>query len=297
MYANAILGLTAQTSIHAGASGSEEAIDLPIQRESHTDWPVVFGSGVKGALRGHFELSWKDDKKHNIIDIFGPDTNNGSAHAGALMVTDARLVLLPVRSLTSHVKWVTCPALLQRYFRDCQRMQRNISAVDTPDYSILQDYKNALIPESDNNSGLHVYLEEFRYQTTKVDLSSLIDALCTLAGEEFKAEYEQNLTIINNDQFRFLCRNAVPVQAHIAINSSTKTVVPGALWYEESLPPETLMYCCLTCSGARSDSGETAINMLKLLEDEFATKPFMQVGGNLTTGMGWFRVNWGGAEV
>ena len=48
---NALFTLVAETSIHAGASESEGAVDLPIQREKHTGWPCIYGSGMKGALR------------------------------------------------------------------------------------------------------------------------------------------------------------------------------------------------------------------------------------------------------
>jgi len=51
----AILGLLAQTSIHAGAGSQTGIIDLPIQREGHNGWPCVFGSAVKGALRDKAE--------------------------------------------------------------------------------------------------------------------------------------------------------------------------------------------------------------------------------------------------
>jgi len=107
---NAIIGLWAETSLHAGAGGSVEGIDLPIQREAHSDWPCVFGTSVKGALRAKAEDKLGKDNA-SIRYVFGPDSGeNASEHAGALLVSDARLLLLPVRSLTSHFKWVTCPA-------------------------------------------------------------------------------------------------------------------------------------------------------------------------------------------
>ena len=43
------------TSLHAGAGQSVGAVDLPIQRERHTAWPMVQASGVKGAFRDWFE--------------------------------------------------------------------------------------------------------------------------------------------------------------------------------------------------------------------------------------------------
>ena len=47
----AVLGLMAQTPIHAGAGKANGVIDLPIQREAHTAWPCIYASSVKGGLR------------------------------------------------------------------------------------------------------------------------------------------------------------------------------------------------------------------------------------------------------
>ncbi|MDP5134274.1 MAG: type III-B CRISPR module RAMP protein Cmr4 [Paraglaciecola sp.] len=287
MYSNAILGLTAQTFIHAGASSSEAAIDLPIQREAHTDWPVIFGSGMKGALRSHFEALAL--QQNDINAIFGPDTNNAAEHAGALLVSDARLVLLPVRSMTSHVKWVSCPAVLKRLQKDLTRM--GMTVLTLPDFSKISANK-AL---SAQGSGA-VYLEEFCFETQIADLNSVLELLTFLGGEDLKTDFTQNLMIVSDDQFRLLCRSAVPVQAHIAIDSATKTVKNGALWYEENLPPESLMYCCLACTSGRDQNKTGANELLTKLKTGFEQKGFMQVGGNLTTGMGWFQVTWQGAQ-
>ena len=43
-----LLGLIAETQIHAGTGRATGVIDLPIMREAHTGWPCVFGSAVKG---------------------------------------------------------------------------------------------------------------------------------------------------------------------------------------------------------------------------------------------------------
>ncbi|KKO48084.1 hypothetical protein VT06_13295 [Arsukibacterium sp. MJ3] len=288
MNANAILGLTAQTFIHAGASSSEAAIDLPIQREAHTDWPVIFGSGMKGALRSHFETLLAQPS--DTVAIFGPDTNNAAEHAGALLVSDARLVLLPVRSMTSHVKWVTCPALLKRLQNDLRRMA--MPELTLPDFTKV----NANQALSAQGAG-KVYLEEFCFDTQTEDLVAVLELLTFLGGQDLKADFAQNLLIVSNDQFRLLCRSAVPVQAHIALDSATKTVKNGALWYEENLPPETLMYCCLSCTSGRDQQKTSATELLSKLENGFEQKGFMQVGGNLTTGMGWFQVNWQGVQA
>jgi CRISPR-associated protein Cmr4 len=60
---NLIMNMVAQTSIHAGAGQALSVIDLPIQRESHTQFPVIFGSSLKGALRFRASQVLNDNKK------------------------------------------------------------------------------------------------------------------------------------------------------------------------------------------------------------------------------------------
>jgi CRISPR-associated protein Cmr4 len=55
--------------------------------------------------------------------LFGPDTANASDHAGSLIVSDANLLLLPVRSVAGTFAWVTSPYLLHRFFRDAKAAQ------------------------------------------------------------------------------------------------------------------------------------------------------------------------------
>ena len=116
-HAATLMGLYTRTSLHAGTGTGEGVIDLPIQREGHSGWPCVYGSGVKGALRHRAMASKPQDSSTADVDaIFGPahSAEESQHHAGALLVGDARLVLLPVRSLTSCYRQVTCPALLKR---------------------------------------------------------------------------------------------------------------------------------------------------------------------------------------
>tara|TARA_A100001015_G_scaffold66425_1_gene73431 strand:+ start:911 stop:1255 length:345 start_codon:yes stop_codon:yes gene_type:complete len=110
--ATALMGLISETSLHAGAGSSVGVIDLPIQRERHNGWPCVFASSLKGALRERGLDHWQADQ-HRLFSVFGPDTNHAADHAGALNVGDARLLLLPIPSLTRAFCWVTCPGVNQ----------------------------------------------------------------------------------------------------------------------------------------------------------------------------------------
>ena len=46
-----ILFIYAEEPIHCGIGQGLGAVDQPIQREKHTGFPVIYGSGVKGAMR------------------------------------------------------------------------------------------------------------------------------------------------------------------------------------------------------------------------------------------------------
>ncbi len=172
---HALLGLIAETSIHAGAGKAVGVIDLPIMRETHTGWPVVFGSAVKGAMRARAEQV----KLPELVDVFGPDTQNAGDHAGALMVGDARLLLLPVRSLTTHFKWVTCPALINRAAADARRLGV-AGAVDSP---VTPTESVAFTPDHADKGSL--FLEEFHFTAEKKDLAQLIEWLASTSTRKY----------------------------------------------------------------------------------------------------------------
>lgn len=287
--ATAILGLVAETPIHAGVGQMVGVIDLPIQRESHTGWPCVYGSAVKGALRTKAEgNAW-------IEEVFGPPSSGGAAnpsdHGGALSVADARLLLLPVRSLTTHFKWVACPALLERFQNDCNRLGITCNMIMP-----TQAPSDIVVFTSDadaNNQPL--FLEDFRFtQEYRTDLSSVITELAKLMDRNDADNLlSKQLVIVSNDIFSHLSMYATPVSPHIAIDNKTKTTISGALWYEETLPPETLLYLPLVAQRSRKDGSEKEANDIlnHLLNDIFPdTSPYLQIGGNETIGMGWCKV-------
>lgn len=259
-----ILGLRAETQIHAGTGQNTGVIDLPIQREAHTAYPCVFGSAVKGAFRAHAEIraGWGKDGK--IKDVFG--TADGDGNASQIAMTDARLLLLPVRSLTGHFKLVTCPAILQRLKRDMQMMGMSSDWKDpTPDAQQVWG----------SGEG-ELFLEEFKFTQTKQGLGDIIAVIESFGAENLAPQ----LLVMADEDFAWFAKNATAVTPHIAIESETKTVKNGALWYEETLPSDTLLYTMLL---GKKDFVNQVIDM-------FSVKPFVQIGGNETVGMGWCKV-------
>lgn len=282
--ATAMLGLYAQTSIHAGTGQNSGITDLPIQREAHSGWPCVFGSALKGALRADAE-----GKETAAIDIvYGPQPAAGQdpGFGGALAVSDARLLLLPVRSLTSHFKWVSCPAILERLQRDADRLGLTLPTGFTAPQQPAVETAWGCAAEAD------LYLEEYRFTVQQQNLAAIVDALAALMKrDDAKQALTRQLVVLSDDDFAHLCQAATPVNAHVRIDNDTKTTVPGALWFEETLPPETLLYTAVVTNRARGGEGEAAnwdaSGVLKTLTGQFDARPWLQVGGNETVGMGW----------
>ncbi|EDN67256.1 Protein of unknown function DUF324 [Beggiatoa sp. PS] len=201
---------------------------------------------------------------------------------------------MPVRSLTGHFKWVTCPALLQRWQADYRRLQ----LPESKDFSIPNTIAEGETLVDETHLKTDLFLEEFRFETKpEPKVRNIIYALSKLMGKnrnEIVPSLVKQLTIVSDDIFAHLSRYATPVNAHIAINNETKTVKPGALWYEETLPPDTLLYTTLVANKSRKQgSKKEAKNILAhILHDLFPEKhPYLQLGGNETVGMGWCRVN------
>ena len=270
---SAIMVLHAQTPLHAGTGKSTGAVDLPVQREGHTGWPCVYGSSLKGAVRMACQAA---ETAHSlgidVVEVFGPEPRKAGddGHAGALTVSDGRLLLLPVRSLTGHFKYVTCPEVLRRLLADMLRLGlRNDKKVDVPEVPDA----TALISEPAKDAAL--FLEDYRFETAPLGDDGWIDLLSELVGAPGFSE-------VLREQL---------VQAHVCLSAETKTVEEGP-WYEESLPPDTVLYATLQAQAGRSGKNTPPEDILATVTDRaFSERPYLQVGANETTGMGWCRLN------
>ncbi|MGY0399562.1 MAG: type III-B CRISPR module RAMP protein Cmr4 [Ostreibacterium sp.] len=274
-----LLSLHAQTSIHAGSGQTDSVIDLPIQRESHTGYPCVFGSSMKGALRDFFEQQAHRQTAH----LFGSEEND-QGHAGALLISDARLLLLPIRSLTGSFRWVTCPAILRRFKKDSKRFGKAIT-LGVPEV----DPEQVLTAKGEET----LYLEEYCFKKpNNTDNSSALvgEWVACLADfindEAAKILLEQQLAIISDTDFAYLAHYTLPVNARNVLNDNKTS---DNLWYEEILPSETILYLGVAAEKSRGNAEMTDKEVMQSFQEALADK-WLQVGGNETIGMGWFYV-------
>jgi CRISPR-associated protein Cmr4 len=265
-----MLGFLAESSIHCGAGRSAGIIDLPVAREAATDYPFIAGSGLKGALR---DRARGRRDKDDLERIFGkPD------RAGQVLVSDARLLLLPVRSLTGAYRWVTCPLILERLGRDLARCgaSARFAAVTVPPGRDGPGVLGAGKVED------KLYLEERELTIAGPCPDGVIAAIQPFVRHrDTRARLARQVAIVSDDDFSWFCRYAIPIQArNVLKNDGSKQ--SENLWYEESLPPDTVLYALAI---AHDDATRRAV--VELFPD---ADPYLQIGGNETVGHGWVAV-------
>jgi CRISPR-associated protein Cmr4 len=274
----------ALTSLHAGSGTALGVVDLPVQRERHTGWPTIAGTSLKGVLRA--EARSRMDKATLAAvfgpDAFGPNAENAADHAGAISFTDARLLAFPVRSLKGVFAWVTCPAALARLNRDL-----NLTALAPPPTADLAPAPNTAFVTKDSplRQGDGLVLEEFAFEARDA-AEPIVDWIAEHAVVDAATRQwlKGRLVIVDDDAFSHFAQHATEVTARIALDYETKTVREGALFYEEFLPPETLLYSVVLADRSRSKTKMTASEVLDALAGLGLRT--VQIGAGETIGKG-----------
>jgi CRISPR-associated protein Cmr4 len=340
--------IIAETPLHPGSGGEITGlVDLPIQRERHTNFPKIEASGLKGCIREAFsslvELN-TSQKKYSLIEtektkkllerfptlknilqdekgkeikdkkgntlivynqaidlIFGPEDTE-EAHAGALAFTDARILLFPVKSLKGVFTWITCPMVLERFKED-------LGLAKIIDDSLNIDFSTLIntLPQQTNISiESKVVLEEYTFdvkedeKTLKI-AKNLADKIFPNDAYKFWHEkLEKDLVILSDDDFEQFVTSSTEVITRTRIDDVTGTVKSGALWTEEYLPQDTILYSIAMASPVRVEKDEAkgvfnvgnpdkeAEKVLQFFE--WGIPDVIQIGGNQTIGKGFVRI-------
>jgi CRISPR-associated protein Cmr4 len=232
-----------------------------------------------------------------LNELFGPPTTGAAEFAGALSVTDARLAAFPVRSLKGVFAWVSCPAVLDRLARDADLA----GLAGLPDYAAVTRTLDAAkrgkafpcVTAADCPclTGGSVVLEEFEFKKLEGDpgpiarwfAETLFPADAAYRGT--RERFVKHLVVLHDDDFTHFARYATEILARIKLNYESKTVDGGALFYQEFLPAETLLYSVVLANPARGRKDIPAADLLGRLAGFLP--PVLQVGGDESVGKGY----------
>lgn len=280
------------TPLHAGSGQATGVVDLPIQRERHTGWPMVQASGVKGAFRDWFtryytanpESAGQQEQARKLDDlVFGKEEKSGDAgHAGALSVSDARLLLFPVRSNVAPFVWLTCPAILQRLKRDMLLLGV------TQDFEIPEPPKDTAVFLSEGIDDSDIILEDMAVSRKGEEVVELRKLMASLAP------HATRILMVPDKNFKFLVETATEVQPQIRIKEDTGTTQDGSLRYQELLPSDSVLYVMTFFTSERTPNSEMKPENVELIRNcvKAALSSHVQIGGDMTMGRGIMEINW-----
>jgi len=338
MYKNAKpLFLICETPLHVGSGSDLGIVDLPIQRERHTNFPKIEASSLKGALREAFESAFKSKTFTNLNDndvkihrVFGFDDGSLSPtqisqlkthfknskddeqtqFSGALSLTDARLLLFPVKSLYGVFAWITCPRVIKKFIADLALAGITIPFSGDVNFDNEKDKttSKAEILKT-NNQKKQAYLEEFVFTLNQDTANGNVNKLAEwLKDNLFSAtdtsywatKIEKDIVVLDDNDFRDFVTLATEVVTRTKIDNNTGTVQTGALFTEEYLPAESVLYSLAMFSDefrndtnklkAKKENTNEADGVLEFFESGLtANENIVQVGGNATLGKGIVR--------
>lgn len=240
------------TPLHAGSGSDLGVVDMPIQRESHTGFPKIEASSLKGSIRSEFVSNSSEEEAKKI---FGTGDK-----AGDLGFSDARILFFPVKSVKGVFAYITCPMVLKRWQDDLKLGSSNeLEEIKIP--LSIGDDKCVVFEKNENIiNDKFVVLEEYSFE---VEIEKLENSV------KIPQIDKTRLVILSDDNFTHFVKNSTEVITRIKIDKGT--VQDGALFTEEYLPSETVMYA-LALGDVDKFTNEMLITM--------------QIGGNSTLGKG-----------
>ncbi|MBL0231028.1 MAG: type III-B CRISPR module RAMP protein Cmr4 [Moraxellaceae bacterium] len=276
--------LHALSALHVGTGQSVGTVDLPIARAKASNLPLVPGSAIKGVLRDELKMDAKDHKA-----LFGPESTKADVetHASAIAVGDANLLILPIRSFAGTVAFATCPFILKQFARDTALRDRiPVPAAETANVCTQTELKlgNKIALEdldltADNNVN------------NNADTQTLATKIATAlypTDTDWQTEFTKRFVILPDDIFSFLAETATEIRMRISIDRNTRIVKQGALWSEENLPAESVLWGVIGISKSRdATNNKSAEDLSKLLP---TGETHLQIGGKHTVGRGLCRL-------
>ena len=292
-------------------------VDLPIQRERHTGFPKFEASSVKGSLREALEreINGDHDNLEKLQRVFGFDGDglpksvearfvkgdeDKSQFASAIGFTDARLLLFPVKSMKGVFAWVTSLKVLKQFTLDMQLAKGDFEFVDLNAEFIEPDKVYLFNPDASVKvNGDKVILEEFtfeisnelngvtqvKYGDKKTDFPDwLAEQLFGNDGSYWSEKIKKDIVVLPDDDFRDFVNMSTEVVTRTKIDNETGTVAQGALFNEEYLPAESVLYTLVLSSDEFRKDGMKEEKVFSFFKENLPG--VVQIGANATLGKG-----------
>lgn len=272
------------SAVHLGDGSSTGTIDLPIQREKITGFPIFRDSSLRGAIRAHFE---EDEATHNdkhFIPTFG-SRDHGDSHS-ALEVFPAHLLFFPVRSFNGLFAWVTCPYILKRYQAALQKFGTAPFEYDFP--TAIEDRHIIATEQLIIGNSSKVGLEEFLFEAQP---SETFAKLATYFARATQIErLATHCAMVSDTVFGYMARLFTEKVTRNKIDLETGVAVDGALFNEEFLPEQCVLYATLGFSNqfSKKEDRKKDKEIQQYVHDNVVST--LSIGGDKSIGKGLIQI-------
>ena len=265
--------------------------DITIQKDPVTSLPIFNPSSVKGALREHME---KILTKNEIETIFGSEVDK----PGIVKFYEARLLLLPLRSSQKVFYYDTSVNALEEFKEALKDFcKEDVSKFDAFINKVKEQFeqKKADFVVFEEAEGLEI--EDYEYKDNcKVDIENdTKESVSKILG----LPNLSNLAVFNDDIFKRICENSLPVIARNKIGNDGKS---ENLFYEEVLPKRSKLWLMLGYhkvedkkeNNASDESKDNNVEDKKVALNKFENilkNDLIQFGGNASIGYGVTKIN------
>ncbi|MFE4108663.1 RAMP superfamily CRISPR-associated protein [Almyronema epifaneia] len=273
--------LYALSPIHPGGEGDLGNI-LDIVRETHTNFPYIPGSSLRGCLRD--EVRYCGLLKADAITnrLFGDelDTSTGKMGVHQAWFGDARLLWVPMRTMELEGKgdvftWVSCHTLIR-------------------DHALLSGQGHSLpeLPDTPVGTRTGTYWVADSQITVGAMPHGLSEATAlpkwaTSLDGEVKSTWDDCRIILSDDDFDVLMEHALWTQIRNKItaeedaNGKNQPGSAEVFWTDICIPRDTLLYFAW---GYRKDKPILESDHDALMS---VVNALFQVGGQANVGRGW----------
>ena len=257
----ALLFLYAETPVHAGADSSLGALDLPIQREITTGFPIIKAESLKGALRERFRPPRENAGRERWRAIFGAEppaagSRAGDLKPGSLRVHEAQLVAFPAPTLTRTFAWVTSPLARARLDRKARLAGVTVKAPDGTGAAVGLDGPECLSAgKGQARFVLGPYTVTARHDPAAERWANRLAGIALPGIDEmafFKQKLSTDLYVCSDELLGAISRDCAPVATRIQLATGEDGITPRKTvqhgpFQSEYLPAESLLAALLEC--------------------------------------------------
>ena len=253
------------TNLHMGDIGSAvNIIDKSVQKDAVTEYPTIYATSLKGALRNAAAPynAAQSEEKINLKTVFG-DTNADGAWKGKYRFNDAHLLFYPIRSDHRPYYLAVSPMLLEQALQIMEIAGKMEKAIE-----IIEAFKEQRETDKLYVSGVTGDVLVGNIFVGVNENAEDVNAAKALLGL-FNIKNEPGLLYLSDWEMSEHLEQ-LPVIARNQLNNG----ISANLWYEEFVPRKTV-FLTLISRECEEDTGF----------DKMLKEPF-QMGANATVGYG-----------